>query len=180
MSGAANGADAILQFVRDHAVESPQPAFALGHSLRRKTQEVRHRGLHYQLDGLSDLFPAFERLSSTGGLGSILGYRPQRREDDSAKYLVLLEYLVCVESLRVAERSELPGFRRYGAPVKVRARPFQIIRDTIEQQGYVIEQVLGRKNLIVTKCDTRADPFQPALNDVLAMRADARRKNGPE
>ncbi len=40
----------------------------------------------------------------------------------------------------------------------------------------MIEQVLGGKNLVVTKRDSRADPLEPALNDLFSVRTDIRRE----
>lgn len=93
---------------------------------------------------------------------------------------MLLENLIRVESLSVSQCAELHGLCRNGhARVQLTFGVFQEVGDAVEQQRYVIEQVVGWENVVAIDGHSRADPIQPAPHDSLTFRTKSRGNDAP-
>src|SRR5687768_6437410 len=167
MRRATYRADAILELVRNHAVEAAQPVLALVDRLARQPEKMRHRRLPYHLDGVSDALPANEEVTAIALDSRLLRDIVEKGEDDSAQNLELLQDLVSIESLLVTERAQLHRFWSNGIfGVEIRARAPEVGGDAFNEKRHVIQQAFRRKDVHRIQRHARLDALEPAGYEV--------------
>src|SRR5436190_2380736 len=148
--GALNCAQPILQFVRDGPVEAAKSLLPFAHLHHRLPQKVRRRGLLNDRDRVEHAMGALKQLGSTARHVDLIDGRREKRKEHAAKQLILLEQLVCVKALSVAQLTELHGLR----DDRRVSRNFlgwilDIVGDSIDKKRYVVEKLLPRENSIL-------------------------------
>src|SRR5688500_16689239 len=100
------------------------------------------------------------------------GRLAELREDDLDEHLVLFQDLIGIEALFMSEGTEFHRFGRdRGGGIELLFRVLEESGDPVDQERYVIQQLVARENLVVFEGDAGADSLEPAGNDVIPPRA---------
>jgi hypothetical protein len=121
---------------------------------------------------MADALPRVEQLGARARDRRVLDDFGEMRIQHAAEDLVLFEDLVRVEALGVAQRPQLHRFRdhrRFGVEILLRMR--EIVRDPVDEDRNVVEQLVGRKDPVRVDGDARRDAVEPPPDELLARLA---------
>src|SRR5436853_4586977 len=119
-------------------------------------------------------------LTRTRNVDIVRGAR-QERVENAAEQLVLLQELVLVETLRVAQLPELHGLGDDRDVTSHReGRILQIVSDAVDEQRHVVEKLLAWKYAVRMQRHACSDPIEPSPWEVVRRAAQSRRQVGGE
>src|SRR5687768_17266669 len=181
MASTADCSDPVLQFMRDHAIETAQSRFAILDAITGESQELHGRSLPHQLQGVGYPLPAEQQIPRRAADLSTVDTLQYERAENGPKNLVLLEYLVSVESLRVAQRTQLHRLcdnrRRF---IQVTFGMLEIVGDSVDEERDVIEQLLSREDVFALERHAGIYSLEPARHQIFSRASQHIGKVGGE
>ena len=168
-------AELVLQLVRERAVEAAQPVLALGELRPDALHVVRERCLLDERDCAKHAMAADEQLVFLARLRRASERAAgEEGEDDPAEDLELLQQLVFVEPLPMAQRAKLHRFRDHRRVGRdYHRRILEIRGNAVDEQRDMVQQFIGRKNPHRIELDARRDPLEPTLRELFPLLAHA-------
>ena len=126
---------------------------------------------------------AGHQLAAAARLLDLFRRAEKKVKEDAAEDLVLLENLVGVEPLFMAQRAELSRFGHdRHVDADLRGRILDVVGDAVDQQRDVVEELIRGKDPVGVDRDARRDPIQPRGRQLAFRRAEtesrARRPSG--
>ena len=166
-----NRPNQISQLVTERAVKAAQTLLALIQPLLDQAEIVGQRRLLNESDRQKEAVRARQQLAPAAWLFYVIDHAREKREENAAEDLVLLEHLVFVESLREPELAQLHRLGddgHFGQDHSLRI--LNVVGDSQYQKRHVIEKRVGGENAIGVERHPGADSIEPAVGQLVTAR----------